>query len=190
MWQLGGQEERYSIWSKHWPAVVFPSPGAVGVGKAGCLQAATCIYVSDSALRGRALGFSARATHSSSFAERISPLIAGTRLFVFLASPPTVPFFPPPPIYLLHYEPSLLSPVSPVLCQSVSNLQLLRLFSSLLPLGFVSGTVSLFFLPLYSPVSLPFSAFSTSAHPTCSVWSVIPVFLSVRPPCSHISPTR
>lgn len=62
----------------------------------------------------------------------------------------------------LSVEPSLLSPVSPVLCQSVSNLQLLRLFSSLLPLGSVSGTVSLFFYLF----TLPFpSLFLHSALP-------------------------
>lgn len=70
-------------------------------------------------------------------------------------------FLPPSPPYIFCTvcEPSLLSPVSPVLCQSVSNLQLLRLFSSLLPLGSVSGTVSLFFFffskPPYSPVPPP-----------------------------------
>lgn len=82
----GGQEEWYSIWSQRWfagqPAVVFPLPGAVGVGKAGCMQAATYIYMSDSALHGCALGLFARATHSSSFAERISSSIVGTRLLV------------------------------------------------------------------------------------------------------------
>lgn len=68
-------------------------------------------------------------------------------LFLSSLLPPTV------------YEPSLLNPVSPVLCQSVSNLQLLRLFSSLLPLGSVSGTVSLFFYLFTVP--LP----SLSLHP-------------------------
>lgn len=47
-------------------------------------------------------------------------------------------------------------------CQSVSNLQLLRLFSSLLPLGSVSGTVSLFFYLFTLP--LP-SRSPHSAHP-------------------------
>lgn len=53
--------------------------------------------------------------------------------------PSSLPF-----IFCTVYKP-LLSPVSPVLCQFVSNLQLLRLFSSLLPLGSVSGTVFFFF---------------------------------------------
>lgn len=71
--------------------------------------------------------------------------------------PSSLPF-----IFCTVWKP-LLSPVSPVLCQFVSNLQLLRLFSSLLPLGSVSGTVFFFFLkPLYSPIS-PLSLHS--AHP-------------------------
>lgn len=50
----------------------------------------------------------------------------------------------------------------PSSCQSVSNLQLLRLFSSLLPLGSVSGTVSLFFYLF----TLPFPSLSLHpAHP-------------------------
>lgn len=94
-------------------------------------------------------------------------------------------FLPPSPPYIFCTvcEPSLLSPVSPVLCQSVSNLQLLRLFSSLLPLGSVSGTVSLFFffpnllILLFPPP--PFSAFSTSTHSACLMHqSLLPVLLS------------
>lgn len=70
-------------------------------------------------------------------------------MVICLSFLPLFPLFlssllPTPYIFCAVYEPSPLSPVSPVLCQSVSNLQLLRLFSSLLPLGSVSGTVSLF----------------------------------------------
>lgn len=73
----------------------------------------------------------------------------------------------------LSVEPSLLSPVSPVLCQSVSNLQLLRLFSSLLPLGSVSGTVSLFFYLFTLPFPSLFLHSALPTHLTCSVWSII-----------------
>lgn len=65
---------------------------------------------------------------------------------------------------------------SPALCQSVSNLQLLRLFSSLLPLGSVSGTVSPFtslhscFPPFLCIQHIPSSIlFCLICHPCLSV---------------------
>lgn len=93
--------------------------------------------------------------------------------------PSSLPF-----IFCTVWKP-LLSPVSPVLCQFVSNLQLLRLFSSLLPLGSVSGTVFFFFLSLFT---LPFPPFLCIQHihsASLSHPSVIPVCLSLLTHLSH-----
>ena len=164
----GGWEERYGSCSQHWCSRRRLWQEWVRLDACRLQHAFVCQTVPCTGTLWACAQEPHTAHLSLSTFHRWSP--AHSHPSVLLASLPTVPLFPPPApcIFCAVYEPSLLSAASPVLCQSISNLQLLRLFSSLLPLGSVSGTVS-FFIPLYSPVSLPFSALSPSLlHPLLS----------------------
>lgn len=101
--------------------------------------------------------------HSSCFAEHLLPLAAGTQLGIcpscFSSHCFFLPSFP-------HVSSALLSPLPSTLfflfCVGLFLTCSYSLFSSLLPLGSVSGTVSLFFYLF----TLPFPSLSLhSAHP-------------------------